>query len=88
MADFVITLRNGAKFAVSIRPYVYKCLEYLQSYYEMAIFTAAEQEYADLILDVLDPEKTFFYKRLYRQHCVKIDDVYIKDLRIIADRDL
>lgn len=52
----------------------------------MAIFTAAEQTYADLIIDRIDPEKKYFSHRLYRQHCIKVDDVYVKDLRIITDR--
>jgi len=58
------------------------------NFYEIAIFTAADQEYADLIIDKIDPEKKYFQHRLYRQHCVKKNDVYFKDLRIIVDRDL
>lgn len=54
----------------------------------MAIFTAADQEYADLIIDQLDPNKTLFNFRMYRQHCVKVEDAYVKDLRIITDREL
>ena len=54
----------------------------------MAIFTAAEQTYADMIVDQLDPDRKLFSHRLYRQHCFRIDDVYVKDLRIIGDRDL
>lgn len=27
--------------------------------------------YADAILDVLDPEKKIFYKRIYRNQCLK-----------------
>jgi len=84
--DFEITLPNGAKFGVGVRPYVQQCLEHLEQYYEMAVFTAAEQTYADLIIDRLDSEKKFFSHRLYRQHCFKIDEVYVKDLRIIRDR--
>lgn len=52
----------------------------------MAIFTAADQAYADKIIDKLDPDNKFFVKRLYRQHCFKVDEVYVKDLRIISDR--
>eukprot|EP00347_Sterkiella_histriomuscorum_P021312 403334441 len=48
----------------------------------------ADQEYADLIIDKLDPNKTLFPHRMYRQHCVKVEDAYVKDLRIITDRDL
>jgi len=60
----------------------------------MAVFTAAEQTYADKIIDVIDPDKKFFAFRLYRQHCIErvnsIDNskMYIKDLRIISDRSL
>ena len=65
-----------------------KCLDHLSTYYEMVVFTAAEQTYADLIIDKIDPEKKYFIRRFYRQHCFKLEDVYIKDLRIIADRSL
>jgi CTD small phosphatase-like protein 2 len=66
----------------------------------MAVFTAAEQTYADLIIDVLDPDKLYFGdRRLYRQHCVargtepgqpstEGNKVYVKDLRILGDREL
>jgi TFIIF-interacting CTD phosphatase-like protein len=62
------------------------CLEHLSNYYEMAIFTAAEKTYADLIIDRIDPERRYFQHRLYRHHCIKVHEVYVKDLRIIEDR--
>ena len=64
--DFEITLESGITYAVTKRPYMEKCLEHLAQYYEMAVFTAAEQEYADLIIDIIDPDKKYFMKRLYR----------------------
>jgi len=73
---------------VKIRPFYDECMESLASMFEIVVFTAAEQDYADAILDVLDTEK-LISKRLYRQHCINIDDKYfVKDLRIIDDRDL
>ena len=65
-SDFIITLKNGTRFGVAIRPYSIKCLEHLSQFYEMAIFTAADQEYADLIIDKIDPNRTFFPHRMYR----------------------
>lgn len=65
-----------------------KCVEHLAQLYEIAIFTASEQSYADKIIDYLDPEKKYFSHRLYRQHCIRYEDIYVKDLRIIQDRDL
>jgi Dullard-like phosphatase family protein len=95
--DFTITLKNlntetGENeiyiVYVSIRPFYDECMENLAKYYELVVFTAAEQDYADAILDVLDTENLIF-KRLYRQHCINIEDKYfVKDLRIIKDREI
>lgn len=95
-ADFTITLKNinaegkeeVYKVYVKIRPFYDECMESLASLYEIVVFTAAEQEYADAILDILDTEK-YISKRLYRQHCIPVEDKYfVKDLRIIEDREL
>ena len=57
--------------------------------YELCVFTAGEQDYADAILNYIDPNRSLIKHRLYRQHCVKPDNgVYVKDLSIIADRNL
>lgn len=86
--DFEIKLKDGITYAVTKRPYLEKCLDHLAQFYEMAVFTAADQEYADLIIDILDPEKKYFQHRMYRQHCIKCEDAFVKDLRIISDRDI
>ena len=53
------------------------------------MFTAGEQDYADQILNFIDEDRTIIKHRLYRQHCVKAARrVYIKDLRVVADRKL
>ena len=54
--------------------------------YEVVIFTAAMQDYADWVLDQLDTEKYITY-RLYRQHATHSGPVFIKDLSKIG-RDL
>ena len=56
-------------------------------WYEIVVFTAGEQEYADYILDYIDPNNSLFKKRLYRQDCIKLENFYIKDLDIILDRE-
>ena len=40
----------------------------MSRYYEIVIFTAASQDYADYILDILDKDKDLISHRLYRQH--------------------
>ena len=57
-------------------------------YYELIVFTASKKVYADTIIDYLDPENKFFTKRLYRESCLFVSGVYIKDLKIFKNRDL
>lgn len=57
--------------------------------FELVVFTAGEQDYADTILDFMDADRTIIKHRLYRQHCVcPTKGIYVKDLRIISDRDM
>ena len=76
------------KISVKMRPFLDNCLEHLAKYYEIAVFTAGEQSYADAVLDYLDEERLIIKYRLYRHHCIKAaDGIYVKDLRIISDRN-
>jgi CTD small phosphatase-like protein 2 len=51
-----------------LRPNCVTFLRALSSYFEIVIFTAASQDYADWILDVLDSPREMIKYRLYRQH--------------------
>lgn len=74
---------------VKVRQHLEEVLQYLATLFEICVFTAGEQDYADTILDYIDAEKTVIKHRLYRHHCVNpAPGVYVKDLRIIKDRDL
>jgi hypothetical protein len=55
---------------VRVRPYLQDCLERLSQLYEIVVFTAGVQEYADKILDQIDPERKIIKKRMYRQDCI------------------
>ena len=69
------------------RPYLNKFLTEMNKLYELIIFTAGTKEYADPILDIIDKKKEFFDQRLYRQHIIIKDDIFIKDLSKLG-RDL
>lgn len=71
-----------------IRPFAQFFLKEVAKYYEVVIFTAALQDYADYILDRMDTEKCVSF-RLYRQHTNldKKSNIYQKDLSSIG-RDL
>ena len=69
------------------RPHLNKFLKELNKVYELIIFTAGTQDYADPILNIIEKKHKFFEKRLYRQHCVVLDNIFVKDLSKLG-RDL
>lgn len=62
--DFQI---NGQYF-VSKRPGLDQFLHEMAKHYELVVFTAGTQEYADEVLDRIDKDGLISH-RLYRQHC-------------------
>lgn len=70
-----------------IRPGTEKFLAELSQYYEIVIFTAAVQDYADYILDRIDKDKQWIQHRLYRQHTTVLKRSYLKDIAKLG-RDL
>ena len=70
-----------------IRPYCFEFLEEMSKIFETVIFTAALKDYADSILDLLDPNKKFINHRLYRHHTSICGITFVKDLSKIG-RDL
>jgi CTD small phosphatase-like protein 2 len=79
--------QNPAQISILIRPYALSFLKKMSKKWEIIIFTASHQDYANAILDEMDPDKLLIHHRLYRQHCSVVNDTYIKDLSLI-NRDL
>ena len=67
-----------------VRPGIVEFLDAVDKYYELIIFTAATQDYADLLIDAVEENKIYFEHRLYRQHTVIIDNDFVKDLTRIG----
>lgn len=91
--DFIVSIASESgdelKISVKMRPFLDNCLEHLAKFYEIAVFTAGEQTYADGVLDYLDEGREIIKHRLYRHHCINsAEGIYVKDLRVIADRNL
>ena len=70
-----------------IRPFCSQFLEEMAKIFEIVIFTAALKDYADSILDILDPNKILINYRLYRHHTSLSGITFCKDLSKIG-RDL
>ena len=74
------------KAYVQVRPYADFFLNEMAKYFELIIFTAASEDYADIVLNELDKNKVIKYK-LYRKHTEQINGIFVKDLKKIG-RDL
>ncbi|MCQ2816267.1 MAG: HAD family hydrolase [archaeon] len=82
-----ITVENRTHVVnVLKRPYVNEFLLKMSKLFELIIFTASVPPYANPLLDKLDLNKLISY-RLFRQHCISMSRLYIKDLRRVG-RDL
>lgn len=68
---------------INIRPYARECLIEANKDFEVMVFTASHQCYADVVLDFLDPDCTLIHHRLYRDNCVQVNGVFLKDLRVL-----
>ena len=64
---------------VQIRPYADHFLKEMGKYFEIVIFTAAAEDYANIVLKELDKNNFISYK-LYRKHINQNNGVFIKDL--------
>jgi len=51
---------------VKLRQHLEEALSYLSTMYEICVFTAGEQDYADTILDFIDADRTIITHRMYR----------------------
>ena len=87
--ETLISFRFNKKYQgiLRTRPGLYNFLKDVGTKYEMVIFTAGTQQYADPIIDIIEKDKEIFVKRLYRQHTVFIDNIFVKDLTKLG-RDL
>lgn len=70
-----------------MRPWAAEFLEEAAKCFEIVVFTAAEQNYADKVIDLLDPERKLVKHRLYRDSCTEFNSLFVKDLNVLG-RDL
>jgi RNA polymerase II subunit A small phosphatase-like protein len=81
-SDFVLNIpfeKKTQTIYVLVRPYVDEFLTQMAKVYELVIFTASIPDYANPLLNKLDPLHKISY-RLFREHCTQSNHFFIKDL--------
>ncbi|KAI6248387.1 Nuclear envelope morphology protein 1 [Erysiphe necator] len=76
-------LQHPILYWVNKRPHCDEFLRLVCKWYNLIIFTASVQEYADPVIDLLEQDRKLFSGRYYRQHCTQRQGAYIKDLSSI-----
>ena len=71
---------------ILLRPFVHYFLSSLSPYYNLTIFTAAQKDYADFIINRLD-EGCLISRRFYRKDALLQNNVFFKDISKV-DRNL
>jgi RNA polymerase II subunit A small phosphatase-like protein len=85
--DLVIPVEikgNVHQVYVRKRPYVDEFMKYVSQMFEVVVFTASLSEYADPVLDELDPDNTMVHHRLFREHCSNTNGLFVKDLSLLG----
>jgi len=83
--DFIIPVQVDStvhSVYVAKRPFVDTFLTEMAQHYEIVVYTASLNKYADPLLDLLDPNGVIAH-RLFREHCVYHDGHYVKDLGLL-----
>lgn len=75
--------QHAILYYVHKRPHCDLFLQRVSKWYDVVIFTASIQEYADPVIDWLEQEQKYFKARYYRQHCTYRFGAYMKDLAVV-----
>lgn len=71
---------------LNVRPHTQEFLKSMSEIYEVVLFTASLKYYADRILKVIDPHRSYFSHVFYRDSCCKTTNgKLVKDLTIFVN---
>jgi len=74
-----IDSENGLFSFCRVRPHLQEFLKECTKMFELVLFTASKDKYANKVLDRIDPAG-YIQHRLFRRHCTKVHGNFVKDL--------
>ena len=75
---------NNNKGVIQLRPWLTEFLSQIKPYYEIIAFSNGDKKYTDLIINSIDKNKIFFDNKLYRDHCIIMNNDFVKDINILG----
>ena len=75
---------NYNQCSLKLRPYLIEFLENMKPYYELILFTTKTEYYTKPAIDVIQRNKNYFDFIFYREHCIFVENNYVKDLTRIG----
>lgn len=75
-------------YGVRNRPFLTEFIQRMSKLYDLAVYTASAKDYADAVMDKIDPNRTIFCARLYREHCFPVNGMNIKNLENFSGPDV
>lgn len=76
---------NGTPHKVYVRkrPHLDHFLDVVSKNFEVVVFTASQQVYADALLDLLEGGRQVVHHRLFRDACLFVQGNFLKDLTVL-----
>ena len=72
------------KGLIQLRPGLIEFLQSIKPYYEIIIFSNGNRKYSDVIIDLINEKIKCIDYRLYQEHCIIINNDFVKDLSKIG----
>jgi len=75
---------QNQSFGVMVRPFTEEFLEIISRNHRLIVYTASVQEYAEKVVQVLDPKGKYIEQILHRGHCTFLNGMFVKNLNVAS----
>ena len=75
-------------FGVFVRPFTTEFLQTISQDHKIVVYTASVEDYANKIVDVIDPQRQYIDQILSREQCSFVGGLFVKNLDIAIHHDI